>query len=151
MKYILYFFSLVFLVSCTGKTIYKKPKNLIPKDSMVLLLSDMLFASSTGHIGLDDYRRDIDFMPLVYEKYKIDSTRFFESNLYYTSLIADYEKLLKEVEKKMKEKRDFYEKKVREKDSLDNIKTIDSAKVLEIDSTLLQKENFINLDKQEED
>ena len=37
---------LLFLLSCTSNTIYKKPKDLIPKDSMVALLTDMYIASS---------------------------------------------------------------------------------------------------------
>ena len=43
-----YFLVILFLVfaSCTSNTIYKKPENLIPKDSMIALLTDMYIASS---------------------------------------------------------------------------------------------------------
>ena len=42
--------SLSILASCTGNTIYEKPEDLIPKDSMILLLKDLYIASSAKSI-----------------------------------------------------------------------------------------------------
>ena len=44
--------SLSILASCTGNTIYEKPEDLIPKDSMILLLKDLYLASSAKGIKI---------------------------------------------------------------------------------------------------
>lgn len=102
MRYFIYFLVVLFLASCTSNTIYKKPKNLIPKDTMVLLLTDIYIASSTkGRKELNLNNRKT-YMPFVYEKYKIDSSRFQQSNLYYVSKLESYEELLKKVKNRLK-------------------------------------------------
>ena len=44
MKKLSYLLVFIFLVSCTSNTIFKEPKDLIPKDTMSLLLQDMMIA-----------------------------------------------------------------------------------------------------------
>jgi hypothetical protein len=46
MKKISYTFLFVFLSSCTSNTIFEKPKDLIPKDTMSLLIQEMMIASA---------------------------------------------------------------------------------------------------------
>ena len=115
----------VFL-SCTSNSIYEKPKDLIPKDSMVLILKDMFLATSARNIKNLNGQRRFSYIPLVYEKYKIDSTRFKESSLYYTSKIDDYEPMLKEVQKILEKERAFYARQRTVRDSIkqDSIKTL---------------------------
>ncbi len=84
------------LLSCTGNTIYEKPKDLIPKDSMILLLKDLYLASSAKNIKNKKLRRRISYTPLIYNSYKIDSLRFQTSSLYYTSMVDDYKTMLEE-------------------------------------------------------
>ncbi len=113
MKQILYLFLGIFLASCTSNTIYKKPKDLIPKDTMVLLLKDMYIANSArNYKDCNDNKRQDGYVHLVFDKYKIDSTRFTTSNIYYTSKYQEYETILKEVKKELdtliKEKRKEY-------------------------------------------
>lgn len=116
----LYFLLLVLLifVSCTSNTIYKKPKDLIPKDTMVMLLEDLFIASSTRSIKNKFLQKNIEYSYLVYEKYKIDSTRFQKSNFYYTTNIEEYNEMLKRVEDNLKAKRDLYVQKNKETDSI---------------------------------
>lgn len=97
MKHFIYITILLFLVSCTSNTIYKKPKDLIPKDSMIALLTDMYIASSAKNVKNKFLKKEKNYIVLVYEKYKIDSTRFDISNGYYTSRIEEYTDMLKEV------------------------------------------------------
>ncbi|TDQ28891.1 DUF4296 domain-containing protein [Tenacibaculum caenipelagi] len=97
MKAVSYILISLLLVSCTSNTIYKKPKNLIPKDSMVALLTDMYIASSAKNQKNKFLKREKNYVFLVYEKYKIDSTRFDISNTYYTSKIEEYTEILKKV------------------------------------------------------
>lgn len=118
---------LFLLTSCTSNTIYKKPTNLIPKDTMVSLLTDMYIASSAKYIKNTFSKSDVNYMPLVYEKYTIDSMRFTKSNIYYTSKDEDYNEILKEVEKRLKKLQQEYEKKVRLQDSLKTAKEKDST------------------------
>lgn len=116
----LYFLLLVLLifVSCTSNTIYKKPKDLIPKDTMVTLLEDLFIASSTRSIKNKFLQKNIEYSYLVYEKYKIDSTRFQKSNFYYTTNIEEYNEMLEQVHDNLKAKRDLYVQKNKEIDSI---------------------------------
>ena len=97
MKKIALFFCGLFLVSCTSSTIYKKPKDLIPKDTMIALLTDLYIASAAFHEKNTEMERKLNYMPFIYEKYKIDSTRFKESNFYYLTKVDEYDELSKQV------------------------------------------------------
>ena len=106
------------LVSCTSNTIYKKPENLISKDSMVLLLTDMYIASSAKNQKNKFLEREDNYMFLVYEKYKIDTTRFDISNVYYTSQVDEYTEILKKVKRNIDSLATFYKEKKKEQDSI---------------------------------
>ena len=87
------------LINCTSNTIIKKPDNLIPKNQMVDVLTDMFLASGGENIKNIHLQRKVNYFPLVFEKHHIDSTQFKESNFYYVSRIDDYEEILKKVVK----------------------------------------------------
>ena len=99
-----------FLWNCTSNTIIKKPKNLIPKEKMVDLLTDMLLASGAQKIKNDNLERNVNYFPLVFEKYHIDSTQFKESNYYYTSKIDDYNDILGKVGERLNKIKSQFEK-----------------------------------------
>lgn len=84
-----------------------------------MLLTDIHIASSAKFTKNKTLERDVNYMVLVYEKHKIDSTRFKSSNIYYTSRIEQYSEMLKEVKRRLKAKRDIIEKMIKDKDSLD--------------------------------
>ncbi len=94
---------ILLMLSCTSNTILKEPDNLIPREQMVDLLTDMYIANAAFSVKNKNLNRKIDYIPLVYEKYQIDSLRFHTSNLYYMSRIDDYEVIYKEVEVRLKE------------------------------------------------
>ena len=85
------------LSSCTSNTIYEKPIDLIPKDTMVLILTDLHLAATAKSNKNRKNQRKISYVPLVYSRYKIDSLRFKNSSLYYTSKVDEYQPMLKEV------------------------------------------------------
>ena len=85
MKKYSYIFVLLILFSCTSNTIFKKPKDLIPKDSMSHLIQEMYIASSAKFIKNNKQQNKINYMPFVNEVYNIDSSRFQNSNYYYMS------------------------------------------------------------------
>lgn len=135
MKKILLLFIVVFLASCTSNTILEKPKDLIPKDTMVLLLTDLFIAKSAFIEKNTLNERKVNYIPLIYNKYKIDSSRFSTSNFYYTSKLEEYELIYKEVkeglEKKKLEIEEIIKKNVGKKKTLekfDNVKVDFSKK-----------------------
>lgn len=130
----------LFIVSCTSNTIYKKPENLIPKDSMVSLLTDMYIASSSKNQKNKYLKREKNYMILVYEKYKIDSTRFDASNRYYTSKIDEYAEILKKVKGNIDSLDVLYRKKQEVQDSIKGIKKGGKLKK----DTILNKELLLN-------
>ena len=113
-------------MACTSNTIIKKPDDLISKNQMVDLLTDMLIAAGAENIKNIDLERNVNYYPLVFEKYGIDSTRFKESNYYYTSQIDDYEKILKRVDNRLKSLKEKLDNEIKLQDSLknDSIKNI---------------------------
>ena len=98
-------FLLFLLFSCTSNTIFKEPKNLIPRDTMSLLIQEMMIASSAKYIKNKSLERNINYMPFVFDKFKIDSTRFLESNTYYMSKIDLYEKILTDAKNNLENKK----------------------------------------------
>ena len=110
MKKALFFILVVIISSCTSNTMLKKPEDLIPKDTMTLLLTDLFIARSAFIEKNTRNQRKVNYMPLVYNKYKIDSTRFTSSNFYYTSKLDEYELIYKAVNEKLRAKKKALEK-----------------------------------------
>lgn len=90
------------MFSCTSNTIFKKPDNLISEDQMVDLLTDLFLAINAENTKNLDLKRQVNYYPLIFEKYNIDSTQFKESNYYYTSRVDDYDAILLKVEERLK-------------------------------------------------
>lgn len=112
----------IFLWACTSNTIIKKPTNLIPKEQMVDLLTDLYLANGGDHIKNINKQRNVNYFPFVFEKHQIDTTRFRESNYYYTSRIDDYDEILKKVEERLKALKKQYDAENNLNDSLARIK-----------------------------
>ena len=100
---------LIFLVSCTSNTMYKKPENLIPKDTMISFLTEMYIASSAKNYKNKLLKKEKNYVLYVYNKYKIDSARFDVSNAYYTSKIEDYTEMLNKVKSNIDSIQEIYE------------------------------------------
>ncbi len=118
MKKLIFFLGIILLASCNSKTILEKPKDLIPKDTMVLLLTDLYIAKSAYSEKNLNNERKINYTSLVYNKYRIDSTRFISSNYYYTSKLEEYDLIFKEVSAKLTHKKKELEEMVDEDDVL---------------------------------
>ena len=106
MKKISYAFLFVLLSSCTSNTIFEKPKDLIPKDSMSLLIQEMMIAYSAKNVKNIHLEKKINYMPFVYDKFKIDSVRFQNSNLYYVTKIDLYQEIFKDVKEKLEKRKE---------------------------------------------
>ena len=115
---LLLFFVASFFLACTSNTIYKKPKDLIPRDSMVLLIKEMFIASNAKSIKNIALQRRISYIPLIFKKYALDSTRFKSSNFYYTSKNDQYKAMLQEVLDELKKEQTKYSLIKKERDSI---------------------------------
>jgi hypothetical protein len=131
MNKISYLLIFIFLVSCTSNTIFEKPKDLIPKDTMSLLVQEMMIASSAKFIKNKNLERKINYMPLVYDLFKIDSIRFQSSNLYYLSKIDLYQEVFKNAKASLKKEKSILDEIKKRKDSLrvDSIKNSYKKKI----------------------
>jgi hypothetical protein len=144
-----YIFVIIAVISCTSNTIFKKPEDLIEKELMVDLLTDLTIATMAKNEKNIYGKRNVDYTQLVFEKYGIDTTRFKKSNFYYTSRIDDYQAIYLEVEKRIEGQSNRFKDLKKEKDSLkrDRIRKIklkrDSIKREEItkDSMVLDALN----------
>jgi len=110
------------LNSCTSDTIYKKPKDLIPPDVMVNLLTDIYIANAARSIPNKLNGHNEQYLPLVYKKYKIDSLRFKRSNIYYLSRIKEYKSIQEKALKNLEILKNKYKKISDKIDSINKIK-----------------------------
>lgn len=124
MKKLSYLLAFLILGSCTSNTIFEKPTDLIPKDTMSLLVQEMWIASSATYIKNKNMERNINYMPLVYDKFLIDSIRFQTSNLYYISKIDEYKLIFEDAKNSLKKQKAYFDRIKSTKDSLrlDSIK-----------------------------
>ena len=149
-------FLFMFLVSCTSNTIFEKPKDLIPKDTMSLLLQEMVISTSAKFLKNKNNQKNINYMPFVYERFKIDSTRFESSNYYYMSTIDLYQEILEKTKASISAKQDILKKAKKQLDSIkkdsiqltlgklkkgDSLKIIKNLKKLELSKTSLEEMN----------
>ena len=115
------------LSTCTSNTILKKPDNLIPKDQMVDLITDLVLAEGGKNIRSIEMERNTNFFPHVFEKHNVDSAQFQASNYYYTSRIDDYDEILAAVDLRLKTMQAEYQELRKQEDSI-RLKKLDSVR-----------------------
>ena len=131
-------FGLLFLVSCSEKVI-EKPDNLIPEDQMRLILYDIAIingAKKTSSKVITN--NNIELMSFIYEKYKIDSLQFVQSDEFYASTPSKYQEIYEAVKERIVSQIDIIEKEEnRIADSIDivNTRRIDSLNALKTANT----------------
>lgn len=141
MKNLGYIFIFTFLFSCTSNTIFEKPKDLIPKDTMCLLIQEMAIASSSKYIKNKNLEKNIEYMPLVFNRFQIDSIRFETSNLYYMSKIDVYQEIFIDAKTNLEKQKKFFEQVKKQKDSLrkDSISKIRNFKRSKLPTDTISK------------
>lgn len=124
MKYVkIHIVLCLFLMSCTSNTIFEKPEDLISPSTMEDVLTEMFIATGAERVTNKFGKREENYFPIIFNKYKIDSAQFKRSNLYYTSQIDAYDAILKEVERRLKYKKDSISKITKQQDSINRIDT----------------------------
>lgn len=76
---------------------------------MIELWTAVIIADNAKTVKNGKSQRKINYLPFVYQKFKIDSARFMESNIYYTSKIEEYEKMFQQVELKLRKIKESYD------------------------------------------
>jgi len=96
----------VFILSC-GSNTAPKPAHLLEKKEMEDILYDLALLQAIKSFQptvLDT--NNVSSHTYIYKKYKIDSLTFAQNHTYYASDIEGYEKIEKEVSKRIQQKRD---------------------------------------------
>ena len=93
-------------LSC-GNKLMEEPEDLIPRDKMSEILYDMALLDAIDNSYPQVLtENDLKVMEFLYEKYGIDSLQFVQSDLYYASVPAEYQKIYEAVEERLTQKRD---------------------------------------------
>ena len=115
------------IFSCNNIDKPKKPDNLISKDRMVDIITDIsLMTAAKGlNKGLLE-ENAINPQNYIYNKYSIDSIQFSESNNYYAYDVKEYEEIYLIVKERLEKQKEEYtalqEKEKKERDSLRKVK-----------------------------
>lgn len=115
------------IFSCNNINKPKKPDNLISKDRMVDIITDIsLMTAAKGlNKGLLE-ENAINPQNYIYNKYSIDSIQFSESNNYYAYDVKEYEEIYLIVKERLEKQKEEYtalqEKEKKERDSLRKVK-----------------------------
>jgi hypothetical protein len=127
------------VLSCNNIERPKKPDNLISKDKMVDVITDISLMNAAKGLDKDLLEKNaINPANYIYEKYNIDSTQFAASNNYYAYDVKEYEKIYIRVKERLENKkaeyRLFQEQEKKELDSIreDRKRERDSIKKLNI-------------------
>ena len=132
------------IFGCTSNTILKKPDDLISKEQMVDLLTEMYIAVSAENILNINDKISINYFQLIYDKYQIDSTQFKRSSFYYSSKIDEYDNILEQVEKNIKDLNTKYSVQIAKIDSINRAKK-DSLREIRKDSLKKPTKNRIKM------
>jgi uncharacterized protein related to proFAR isomerase len=82
----------------------------------------MMIASSAKFVKNINKQKKINYISFVYDKYKIDSIRFQNSNFYYISKIDLYEEIITDAKVKLENKKKFFTKLKATQDSINKLK-----------------------------
>ncbi|PQB05830.1 DUF4296 domain-containing protein [Aureitalea marina] len=95
---------LIFLIGlgCQHIERPKMPENLIPRDKMINILTDLYINNAARSVNVRVLRNNgIVLDSLLYVKYDIDSLQFTRSNAYYTSDLDNYNSMFEEIEQRL--------------------------------------------------
>tara|TARA_R110002049_G_scaffold115236_3_gene267102 strand:- start:1137 stop:1643 length:507 start_codon:yes stop_codon:yes gene_type:complete len=144
MRYILALIIVVIIVGCQDVKRPEEPKDLIPQDQMVDILTETYLINAARSYDIKEIRKKrLKLDSFIFKKFKIDSSQFARSNDYYTSNLNLYNSLFERVEQKLngiKARTDsvykIIEKERAEKRRQDSIRgfNLDSIDALEADT-----------------
>ncbi len=118
---------IIILFSCNNIERPKKPDNLISKETMVDVITDISLMNAAKGMNKDLLEKNaINPANYIYKKYNIDSIQFASSNNYYAYDVKEYEKIYMIVKERLEKKKDEYkllqEQEKKERDSIRKVK-----------------------------
>lgn len=143
MRNYLSLFLAVLVLACNSTTKPQKPEQLISKEEMINILYDTyVLAAAKGSYKIELEKANLMPQEYIYNKYKVDSVSFLESNAYYAYDMEAYTKMVETVKARMeKEKAHFEKLNDRERATKDSIRKMNkdtsivrSAKLMAIPS-----------------
>lgn len=150
MKRLIYILICVFFSCNSAIEKPKKPGNLISEEKMVDIMYDVFLLNSAKGVNKRILENNGVFPEqYVFEKYKIDSAQFANSNNYYAYDTKTYESILNRIKEKIELKKKEYEalEKVEEAERMRKADSIRKVHAKEKDSLI--KANKIQLIKPE--
>lgn len=100
----------ILLFSSCKNDVVKKPDNLIEKDRMVDVMYDLSLLEAMKYqspSALGTHKTDPT--EYIYIKYKIDSTQFVQSNMYYASDYKEYKNIYNQINARLKKNKSLVE------------------------------------------
>lgn len=129
-KWFLYCIVIMLMVSC-GEELISRPNNLISKEKMADIIEEMAIVNAAKTTNSAVFRENnIEPTEYVLSKFEVDSLQFVESDRYYVSKPAEYERIFKIVEKRLETDSKAMSQAKRKKDSIRLKKQRDEAKAL---------------------
>ncbi len=111
-KRTLFFVLACFVISCKEEVV-KKPANLIDEEVMVNIMYDISLLESIKYESLNPTETNkINPSQYIYLKYKIDSTQFIQSNMYYASDYKTYKKIYEQINARLVKNKALIEAKI---------------------------------------
>lgn len=122
-KLFVYILVSFFVLSCNDIDKPKKPDNLLSKNDMIDIITDINLVNAAK--GTDKKileNKGINPEKYIFEKYNIDSIQFAENNNYYAYDVKEYEDIYLKVKQRLESQREEYkalqEIEKKEKDSI---------------------------------
>src|SRR5690554_5337248 len=121
----------VFFIACQDVKRPEKPKDLIPKEKMVEVLTEAYLSNSAQSVRNQSiFKEEINMDSLFYSKFDIDSLQFVKSNNYYAFNSSLYIDILEKVEANLE----------RIEDRLDSIRDARQQQEIQIDNADAKEE-----------
>lgn len=96
------FILVVLAASCQEVQRPEQPEDLIARDKMVDIYTDLYIHNAARSVNIRVLRSNgIVLDTLIYRKYEIDSSQFVRSNAFYTSDLDNYHAMFEEVEARL--------------------------------------------------
>lgn len=133
----------------------EKPDNLIPKETMVALLTEIYLGNSARSIDNKRIREQgVKLDSFLFATYNVDSLQFAKSNAYYTADINTYNEIFNEVHARLEKFKEVenarkLEINARKRAKADSIKSNKTSTKEELD-TIQQKQGLIDPVTEEE-
>lgn len=141
-KFLFFSVFIYVLLSCSDVEKHPEPENLLPKEKMVKIYTDMVLLDAVKRSTSKNFESyNLDGSDHIYNKYKIDSTTLADNVLYYNLNFEVNSEIYKKVKENIEDRKTLIDSIVHLRDSL---KKLEQQKKLKIkDSINLEKEKVL--------